>query len=358
MTKPILIMTHGMGSSTSASFKKEVVDAFQHAYNQYPSFENKDIEELIDIEVIEYNSILETHRQAMAEEAASVASVLAGIPGQNVTQELTTKLTQYTEKFGADKFFYTHLLDVLFYRFTVLGELCRIRVGKAIIKAVQERGAANVHILGHSLGTAVVHDALASAYSEGFDIDNEITALSPEMHKLASVHFVANVARVLESFVNVEQSIVKPHTGCTYAYREYRHRYDPFTRVRPFNPPASPPWQPEPYKLIQTNRIAQLNTHDVAHYIKNPAVHREMMPFFDQDFWPEDAEKQNADTAFHNASNKEIYREVAEKCDQLFDFPSGSVSDLLAIAKSYLDIIKAYGGSLASAGEEGEDDEN
>ncbi|WP_218312481.1 hypothetical protein [Alteromonas antoniana] len=246
MTKPILIMTHGMGSSTAASFNKEVVDAFQHAYNQYPSFKNKNIEELIDIEVIEYNSILEEHRQAMAEEAASVANVLAGIPGQNVTQELTTKLTQYTEKFGADTFFYTHLLDVLFYRFTVLGELCRIRVGKAIIKAVKERGAANVHILGHSLGTAVVHDALASAYSEGFDIENEITALSPEMHKLASVQLVANVSRVLELFINVDQSVVKPHTGCTFAYREYRHRYDPFTRVRPFNPPATPPGKLSP----------------------------------------------------------------------------------------------------------------
>jgi len=356
VTKPILIMTHGMGSSTDESFKKEVVDAFHYAYNQYPSFKNKNIEELIDIEVIEYNSILEEHRQAMAEQAASVASVLTGIPGQNVTQELTTKFTLYTEKFGADKFFYTHLLDVLFYRFTVLGELCRIRIGKAIIKAVKERGAANVHVLGHSLGTAVVHDALASAYSKGFDIENDITALSPEMHKLASVHLVANVSRVLESFIHVDQSIVKPHSGCTYTYREYRHHYDPFTWVRPFNPPASPPWQPEPYKLIQIKRIAQLNTHDIAHYIENPLVHREMIPFFDQSFWPENADKLNADTTYFNTSNKEIYREVAEKCDQLFDFPSGSVSDLLALVRSYLDIIKSYGSTLASTEEK--DDEN
>ena len=62
-----------------------------------------------------------------------------------------------------DDFFNTHWLDVFFYVFTEIGEHIRIRLGEQVADAVAtvNGGASRVHLLGHSLGCAVIHDTLA-----------------------------------------------------------------------------------------------------------------------------------------------------------------------------------------------------
>lgn len=349
--KPILIATHGMGSDTEEGFKQQLLNAFQNAYDAYPNFKNRNIEEHIDIKVVEYNSILEEHRQKMAEEGADIAAVLAAIPNQTNVSNIIQNFLGVTTKFGSDKFVYTHVLDVLLYRFTVLGELCRIKVGKEIIKAVEERGSSYVHVLGYSLGTSVMHDTLASAYDEGFDINGVIKALSPTMHKLSSVHLVANVSRVLESFVNVGSSIVRPTTGCTNYFREYRHKFDPFTWVRPFDPPETPPWTPNGYELTRIKRIAQFNTHDITHYIKNPKVHREMLPFFDQSFWPSANAKHHADEAFLNQTILGKYKTVVEKAEDIQISNGDSISAFVKAAMDFKNMIDSLGEDFTKKGD-------
>lgn len=344
--KPVLIITHGMGTHTEASFKKEVVDALQAAYGAYPSFKDKKIEDFIDVVCVEYDSILTEHREKMAENASNIFEVLSGIPNQGNIQKLTTLFSGYAAKLGDNNFFNTHLVDVLLYRFTVLGELCRIKLGLKIIEEVGKRGGPYVHVLGHSLGTSVLHDTLATVYSKGFMENGEVKSLSPKYHRLSSVHMVANVSRVLESFAKVESSIVNPGEGCTNYYREYRHKFDPFTWVKPFDPTETAPWVELEYKLMQTKRISQFNTHDVAHYIENPLVHREMMPFFDDSFWPSKNEMHHADKHFYDKTILGKYKKIAKDAEGInFKDPDSFVAFFRSVS-AFKKLIESMGGKF------------
>lgn len=344
--KPILIITHGMGTHTEESFKKEVVDSIMSAYNEYPSFKSKKIEDVIDIECVEYDSILTEHREKMAEDASNIFEVLSGIPGQGNIEKLTTMLTGYATKLGDNKFFNTHLFDVLLYRFTVLGELCRIKLGLKIIKEVGDRGGPFVHVLGHSLGTSVMHDTLATCYSKGYMDNCVVKSLSPKYHRLSSVHMVANVSRILESFAHVDNSIVNPGEGCTNYYREYRHKFDPFTWVKPFDPTEVHPWVPLEYRLVQTKRISQFNTHDVAHYIQNPLVHREMIRFFDKAFKPSKNERHHADKEFKDKTVLGKYKQVAQKAEDINFSDPNSLLAFYKSASAFKKMIEAMGGKF------------
>ena len=344
--KPVLIITHGMGVHTEESFKKEVVGALNAAYQSYPSFKGKNIQDVIDVECVEYDSILNKYREQMAEDASNMLQVLSGIPGQGNIQKLTTLLTGYAAKLGDDKFFNTHLFDVLLYRFTVLGEVCRIKLGLKIIEEVGKRGGPYVHVLGHSLGTSLVHDTLATVYAKGYMHNGVVKALSPHYHRLASVHMVANVSRILESFVNVNKSIVRPGEGCTNYFREYRHKFDPFTWIKPFDPTETPPWVELGYKLKQPKRIAQFNTHDVAHYIQNPLVHREMMPFFDDSFWPSENEKHHADKQFHDKTVLGKYKKLAQAAENINYKDPDSLVALFKSASAFKKFVESLGGQF------------
>ncbi|MDO6477345.1 hypothetical protein Q4520_18130 [Alteromonas sp. 1_MG-2023] len=196
-----------------------------------------------------------------------------------------------------------------------------------------------------------MHDTLSSAYDEGFNIDGNIRALSPTMHKLSSVHLVANVSRVLESFVNVDSSVVRPTTGCTNYFREYRHKFDPFTWVKAFDPPETPPWTPTGYELTRIKRIAQFNTHDLTHYIKNPKVHREMMPFFDQSFWPSDNAIHHADKAFQAQTILGKYKTVAKKAEQIQITNGDSIQAFVKAIIDFKKMIDSLGEDFTKKGD-------
>ncbi|WP_298150299.1 hypothetical protein [Flavobacterium sp.] len=349
MPKPILIVTHGMGSDNKKSFETQIIEAFQNAYNEYPSLKNRDFRDIFDIQVVEYSSIFEEHRKKIAEDAAKIAGVIKAIPKQDDVSNITNWFVKAATEFGDDKFFYTHLLDVLFYRFTVLGELCRIRLGNEIIKAVTERGSTYVHVMGYSLGTSVLHDTLASLYSDNLKINGN--ALSPETNRLSSIHMVANVSRLLETFVNVDSSIVRPNNGCANYYREYRHKFDPFTWVRPFDPSPEAPWTSSGYEITEISEITQFNTHDLSHYIKNPKVHRKLISFFDAGFFPTKVEQQKADQSFEKLTIVDAYKNVASKANEIKLDNGDSIKSLFKAVRDFKEMIEDLGGDFTKEGE-------
>ena len=133
------------------------------------------------------------------------------------------RINQLEATLSKDSFFTTHWLDVILYYLTLLCEPVRLKVAEVVAARIAEVGGANVHVLAHSLGTAVVHDALAKTYGP----DNltastgKVLNLSPIEHRLGGVHMVANVSRALQTFVKVGSSIVRPgELGCTSVYME------------------------------------------------------------------------------------------------------------------------------------------
>ncbi len=355
MSHPKLIIVHGMGQQSEDSFKDEFIKGCKWAFDLYPGFSGKSPEDYAEIVPVCYNDIFDQHRQRMANNALPVVDRLKSIPGMggDTLLEAVKELTNLESQFSNDKFFETHWLDVLFYRFTTLGEVVRIRLGKKIAHeiGVANGGSKNVHILAHSLGTAVTHDCLAKLYKPEYKL-GDLNNLSNKMHKLGSVHMVANTSRVLQSFINVDQSPVKPGDGgCTFFYREYRHLLDPITWPKSFNPTnnqgwiTNKDWRSKRYQLVHPTSITNQhgNTHSIQHYLANPAVHLEL---FEKVFKIKltAAQKKVGDDAFVSLTLKKVADDLQNSLENLKTLNIENVTGLIKAANTLKDFIEQLGG--------------
>ncbi|WP_406828351.1 hypothetical protein [Microbulbifer sp. ARAS458-1] len=288
MFKPKLIIIHGMGQHTADSFKEEFVEGCRSAFSLYDAFRGTSPEHFVEIIPVTYSDLVDDYRLPVATSTGSFREAIESIP------EIRTQLLPGAEAaFSAlekddsnTPLLKTHGLDAFLYRYTRLGQIARERLGRAIAHAARtiHGGVQNVHVLAHSLGTAVLHDTLSQLYTPPPTLA-DLGNLDTSHHKLGSVHMVANISRLMESSIKVNQSLVKPsNSGCMYNYREYRHRYDPITWAKPFNPKndgrwiSSGDWQFIAYKLLEFDEVTDEygNTHKLHNYLNNPLVHREL----------------------------------------------------------------------------------
>lgn len=306
MPKKKLVVIHGMGQHDDASVKKEVSDAFSTAFKFYSSLKNATVASKVDVIPVSYNSFFDEYRDKLKQRSGPLGERLAAIDmSVPFPVEVVQRINGLEASLGRDEFFTTHWLDVILYFLTLLSEPIRLKVAEAIGKAVAEVGGANVHVMGHSLGTAVLHDTLAKAYGPSNLVSGsrKVLNLSPVEHCLGGVHMVANVSRALQTFVKVGDSIVRPGPlGCTTVFVEYRHKLDPIPMIRPFNPTDNDGWVPHDifrsvYRLIEPSSVTAANVHALGHYLVIPEVH---LPLFRLlfDFDPRDPEAKAAEAAY------------------------------------------------------------
>ncbi len=180
------------------------------------------------------------------------------------------------------QFFWTSVVDVLLYRFfKIVTANVRTIVREKIATRFTAEAAAgsivDVSIMAHSLGTSVAHDALSIMATKPID-----TAAGPnksfmvENFRFKNIFQVANVSRVLETNPDVLGSAihpftVNPDTSYTRVFLNFKHRFDLFTAVKPFNAPAA--WGDAFIAPAGINKILGFNVHDLDHYLENPRVH-------------------------------------------------------------------------------------
>jgi hypothetical protein len=183
-------------------------------------------------------------------------------------------------------FAWTHAADVLLYRcfkdvrITVVTHVVR-QMLDALTPQIEQGITPRWSVVAHSLGTAVTHDALDMLFSSRLP-DSGRDPLSPAHHRAEVVMMVANVSRVLETVVGgVYNSLVQPGPdevvgrGCRY-YLTARHRLDPFTTPKPFDPgdwPDLAAVQQGRFRNILVNHIHEANVHGFGHYLLHPKVH-------------------------------------------------------------------------------------
>jgi hypothetical protein len=189
---------------------------------------------------------------------------------------------------AAGDFFWTHVLDVLLYRFVPVGFTTPIRddialqIETAWHKADLDNGVRTpVHFLAHSLGTAVLHDAISrmSSYPE----------FGPGTHSINSFVTLANVSSVLQNgnptYESADRTVhcAPPPAGMTQAYLTFRHELDPIAAVDAFDALAHG-WPSRDYRAQVVVEMKDWNVHDYLHYLDNPTVH---FPLLDR-LWPDD----------------------------------------------------------------------
>lgn len=362
MENPCLIVVHGMGEHTQESVLKEVNAAFKTIFSRYESLKNVDPEERFDLIAVDYNRYFEDYRKALGEQAGSdVAKALAGVQGDFPFAKAAEKILNLGASVTEDKFFNTHWLDVILYRLSLRRELIQLDLAARIAKEVRDRQPGNVHVLGHSLGTSVVHDTLAKLYgpeefhAEVDPVEQKKLKLHNDDNRVGSIHMVSNVSRLLASSVKVGASEVRPSRCCS-AYLEYRHKLDPFAKLAPFDPTITG-WVPptvyqDSYELIEPKNVTDLNVHGLTHYLINPEVHLSLL-WRIMSFYPSDVEIAKAwDEYFSTTIEGQVtaVREAFESFNYTIGEelpPTEKVKKLLEAGVTLKDAIESLGGKFS-----------
>lgn len=328
--KPILVVVHGMGRHTEQSLRSEVETVLGDAYSLYPSLGGSLLDRFELFPVV-YDSVFESYRESLRQRTGPLHNALQALGG-NATPiaKATGAINAIDAALSRDSFSTTHLLDVVLYRYTMLAEPVQVHVARAINAAVVKAGAGNVHVLAHSLGTSVVHDALHKLYSPGGVPDGERShiGLKPSSSRLGSVNMVANVSRALQHSQKVALSLVRPgERGCLHRYAQFQHKLDPIVRVEPFEPANDDRWVSDleyryKYHLDEPSEVLQANVHSLAHYLAIPSVHQYLFSLL---FTFKLTKKEN--NAAHATFHRETASEKAAALREITVEPPGLTDD-------------------------------
>lgn len=353
-TKPVIVVIHGMGKhpvgQIVATFAKSIDDNLQ----QIDQYKNASITDLADLEEINYDGFFDRIRQTMADNAKPIADRLGQIGaalGLSFGPELVLKLASLESNYGHDKFFYTNCLDVIFYS-TLLGAKVRVDAAEKIAQIIRDHSPdQDVHVVAHSLGTAVIHDTLAQLYRGDFIANDKIPDLDLQTHRLKSIWMVANVSRLMDGVTHVAdpyRSSVKPGpAGCADYFTNVRHELDPITWIREFNPQDDGQWVPKDYfdycyQCVVTSSVTNINTHDFGEYIRNPKV---ALPLLRQTLRivPDKAESDKIFENFNTGTIQGGYDALKEAYRSLSPTNQASLSVFLQTATKFSQTIQALG---------------
>jgi hypothetical protein len=263
MTKDnLIILVHGMGTYDPGTITKEVKAGLDAALK----FADHEFDYMQNVEFHEHNYgiFLDDFRKAESEALAQFAEL-------GLNNSIIEQLGTYSENMGGDKFFYTHILDVIYYGLTLWGERLRVSFANELIakmKSAVLKGQ-RVHVLGYSLGTALINDTFSKIYRDGDTTDK---FLSISDHKVDHYWSIANVSRILHELNDIDGAnptnnvVHDGNGGCIKKMITVSHKFDPFTRVKTYSR------EPIRGRFQQPEGITQLNTHDLTGYLSDPDV--------------------------------------------------------------------------------------
>lgn len=362
MSNPVVILVHGMGDFSAprfrthqrGSFGTDCISALNTALQFYPSLRTLSIEEKVNFVEIHYNHIFDTLRQEMADNGSTLRDWLQGAGATGALGKVPGFIQaalNFEASLGEDDFFYTHWLDVVLYK-TYFGEFVRAHVARQLGEIIARNNALSIHILAHSLGTAVVHDTLSKVYGGAYEEEEEVAMLSPDTNKLASVWQIANVSRLANSVLPVAdpyRSLVRPGAGgVTATMMNIHHKFDPFTWIRKFSRTNDGRWVPRnvyqrDYLDIETADITEVNTHSVKQYLLDPAVHAYLFKRLGIRI-PSQKQYNDAVAAYRDMVGGNFQTLLQEKLNNVTRRGSGTFMDFFEAARGLSQAIKAAGG--------------
>lgn len=281
MSAPVILLVHGMGTHAP----NDITNEFTKGVNQaatYLGLENFNIADKVEFKEYNYSEKLDKIRQDAADYQGSISQYLNFLSVGRLGN-IAKQLSSIEAKFGQDNFLYTHWLDVAYYGLTYHNEEIRLEWAEELSKLILycHKNGKKLHVVGHSLGTAVVHDALAKLYREKVDLGDNFH-LSAASERFESLWMVANVSRllyILTRFIDPNYSITHDSNsdtaGCANYFYNVRNLFDPFLMVKCYEREI------EHGRHIQFKEVRKLenddlkvNPHDLTEYMACPDVSR------------------------------------------------------------------------------------
>ncbi|MFK3860042.1 hypothetical protein [Pseudoalteromonas rhizosphaerae] len=339
MTKPVLIIMHGVGEHTEASFKEEVINGANNALHRYSSHAEDTFESHFEgIESIGYDALFEQLRTQIEESGNSIEEYIKMNLGGVDVPSLLDAITGIDTWLGGDKFEHTHVLDVVFY-LSIFGEKVRTHVAEKLADIyLKYPQGTSYHFVTHSLATAVMHDTLTKIYPSEYSIGT---------HNISSYWTFANVSDLVtwaSDLTSPYNSVVKPGPGgILEEFFNVYHEFDPITFdvFKRFDPVNNGTWvNPEFFdsgcRKITTKDFSRLNTHSIEGYIEDPLVSYPFLYKLLDDFNPSLSEQNEANDKFQHFEG-----EVQKIKDFKFtgDF-TGDIKGLIEMIKAFKQLLE------------------
>lgn len=272
MNKPMVLVIHGMGTHKPGETKKIIAEGLNQAANNF-GLADFDINDKVEFFQFNYSDFLDEIRLKDAEKAGDIIKHISLLQGRGLGEKTAGKLIELFADFDEEQMFYTHWMDVIYYGMMFWGEKIRVDLAKNINDRMIERGLGNrdLHIIAHSLGTAVLHDTLAKLFRKDTDITSAVPQLDTDRFQIDSLWMVANVSRllnILNDIADPNHSIVNSDGGgCTDLLFNVRNEFDPFTWIKKYQRPIE-----NGGRHINVKTVREVNTHDLKEYMAAPEV--------------------------------------------------------------------------------------
>lgn len=339
MPKQLVILVHGMGTHANGNMTK---DFKQAVADRAKAFGLTDTAFLggVDYEEFNYSAYFDAIRKQFADNAAARQKGFGYLAGMGFEEKLLTQLTSFEANFGKDDFFYTHWLDVILYSTMYFGEKVRIDFISLLEKLRKKYDHKNIHIISHSLGTAVMHDALAKYYRADSDPFDDIPDLKTGNFNLASLWTFANVSRMVNLLNGLRDpyhsTVVTGKDGCASNFFTIRHEYDPFTWFKTYDRTM------DEITSFKNTVFKKVNTHDFIEYVAEPNIVRALLALIYEQTVDE-VTFQQAVEAYKEGGLVEEVKELKAEIDKSIQDPSiDSLKAAIARFKLIVKIIKDF----------------
>lgn len=343
--KHIIFLVHGMGKHADR-WSQPAQKIIKDSYKKYSQISWLRFNSFYEFEEIIYDDEFEALRKQWENMSKGLGAVLQS---QGINASLVKKLNKLAGVTNKDQFINTHVVDVLLYRFArQTASAVRDSIRAQILKKLESVNSSEPirwSIIAHSLGTAVIHDALHGLYTDTLGVSGQQLGNVTRPHMLM---MVANVSRILQSDVKVYQSVVRPGAPeDSHAVRYYinaRHEWDPFPMPKAFRP--KPDWPTLSirergfYNEVVTNAIEDKNVHSLEHYLKNPLVHTALFNALSDRDAIDDA---SIKSAHSNYVARTPVGKFEEAVNQLKEFQLGEEEDLARVIKVWAEFKEKIG---------------
>jgi hypothetical protein len=284
----LIFLAHGMGAF-EPGWSASAQETLRNQYATYKQLKFIPFGERFEFVELNYNAEFEALRKMWRDQAKDLGDALGGSTGElgNTDEklEVVTRLNKAASITNKDTFINTHVLDALLYfgarqTAATVRESIRQQIFTALKKQVDAGQLSRWSIIAHSLGTAVVHDALHEAYSDKPTAAGENLAGITRPDCLA---MISNVSRLLEWDIDVFRSRTRPgnpadRLAACRSYINAHNIFDPFTLPRPFRPADQ--WPSLGVRALGLYHDVEISTieaaekvHDLVHYLRSPRVH-------------------------------------------------------------------------------------
>ncbi len=286
--KHVIFFFHGMGVNVDENGEPKddwgtlAADLLKKQYQSYPNSLIVDFDNLFKPVYINYDKIFHKILSNWEQNFSTINE--AGIEASEIAIRMLEWIEGGTEL--DDNFLWTHLGDVVFYRFfNHVRQLVKIEVANQMHQELfpnEDGYITSWSIIAYSLGTIVAHDVV-----HAMDITSENEAGIPILNNIAppanAIIMIANVSKTLENDSFVYESQVIPQLTCS-KYLNINNKYDPFVTEDLLIPEIFDPlggyydlwdeaYQRGTYIDIRSTNINEVNTHSFRNYIINPSVH-------------------------------------------------------------------------------------